>query len=250
MWNDDGPNATSYIEAYYALRDGLPALGDKQWGGDLLLPEYLSIINALISAAPAQNLDRTIPSKSNSSTILEYKFSSTITNTSIIKDISGNAYDGTNNNCTITTSTLHLTPNCSITTPLTSKGKNYTLSFSIKPTSDTPGPLFSSSESSLLAGNGSITNITLVTAGNAYSLNYSLPVGTWSDVSLSLEGNATFFSVGGNGAVVERMQFLALLGVNGDEFFWEPIAVLAPLGRIGGGAFEGEVRDVVLRDGA
>ena len=35
LWNDFGPNATSVIEAYYALRNGLPALGDKQWGGGM-----------------------------------------------------------------------------------------------------------------------------------------------------------------------------------------------------------------------
>jgi len=30
VWNDFGPNSTSIIEAYYSLRDGLPALADKQ----------------------------------------------------------------------------------------------------------------------------------------------------------------------------------------------------------------------------
>lgn len=35
MWNDRGANTSVYSEAYYAWRDGIPALGDKQWGGQL-----------------------------------------------------------------------------------------------------------------------------------------------------------------------------------------------------------------------
>lgn len=89
--------------------------------------------------------------------------------------------------------------------------------------------------------------MTLITAGNAYSLNYSLPVNTWTDVSLVGKGNATFLTVGrGNGT--SMMEFLTKLGVNGDEFVWGPMAILAPLAKIGGD-FEGEMRDVVLLDG-
>jgi len=119
----------------------------------------------------------------------------------------------------------------------------------VKPTSSTPGPLFSGPESSLLAGNGSISNVTLVTGGNAYSLNYSLPLNTWSDVSLVGKGNATFLDVKtGNGT--SRMEFLTKVGVNGDEFVWGPMSILAPLERIGGGGFVGGIKEVVLSDGA
>lgn len=272
LWNDYGPNATDYIEAYYALRDGyeilffkpsknqqsqdtdtdskssLPALGDKQWGGDLLLPEYNSIIETLIAATPAQNLDRKIPSKSNTSTILSYQFSNAVSNGSAVIDSSGNGYDGINNGCLTSNGTAFFHPGCSISTPLTSKGRNYTLSFSVKPTSSIPGTLFSGPESSLHAGNGSISNVTLITSGNAYSLNYSLPVNTWTDVSLIGKGNATFLNVG-SGNSGDTMEFLTKLGVNGDAFVWGPMAILAPLAMIGGD-FEGEMRDVVLVDGA
>ena len=89
LWNDFGPNSTSVIEAYWSLREGLPALGDKQWGGDLLMDEYESIIDRLRAAIPGQNLDRKVPSKT--STIFSYDF----TNSKKAVDMSGNGYDGT-----------------------------------------------------------------------------------------------------------------------------------------------------------
>lgn len=251
LWNDYGPNATSFIEAYYSMRDGLPPLGDKQWGGDLSRAEYDAIFETLVAAAPAQNLDRKIPSKST--TILEYSFA-TGANSSTILDLSGNGYDGLNNGCEIFNGTLFLADNCSISTPLGSKGFNYTLSFTYRPISSSPGTLFSGPESSLNLGNGSISNITLITSGNAYSLNYTLPVGVWSDVSLIGRGSRTFLSVesvstGINTTATGEVEFTALLGVNGESFVWDrPMAILAPVERIGGVA--GELKAVKLVDGA
>lgn len=179
LWNDFGPNSTSVIEAYYALREGLPALGDKQWGGDLLMHEYFSIFETLHAAIPGQHLDRRIDSRTN--TILSYDFSSTGT----VYDKSGNGCDGTiKRDCSVADSVLTLRMGCSVTTPLTSKGRNYTLAFSVRPTSSVPGTLFSGSASSLLTGNGSISNVMLITGGNAYVLNYTLPLHVWTHVSL------------------------------------------------------------------
>ncbi len=54
------------------IRNGLPALADKQWGGRLTLEQYNSVFPALHAAIPSQNLDRSIPSAT--STILSYDF--------------------------------------------------------------------------------------------------------------------------------------------------------------------------------
>lgn len=238
LWNDDGPNATTYSEAYYAWRNGLPALADKQWGGDLLEEEYTAIFDRLHAAVPAQNLDRKIPSKT--STIVEYAFTDS---SSKIKDLSGNGYDATTN-CSIVHSAVSLTPSCSVSTPLGSKGRNYTLSFSVFPTANTTGALFTGPDSALLSGNGTSPEIMLVAAGNAFALNYSLPRNTWTHASLIGRGNRTFFSVG-NGT---EMEFLAKLGINGEYFVWAPIAIEAPLARIGGNDFAGLIKDVKLVD--
>jgi hexosaminidase len=247
LWNDFGPNSTSVIEAYYALREGLPALGDKQWGGDLLMDEYLSIFETLQAAIPGQNLDRRISSKT--SIILSYDFS----NNEKVYDKSGNGYDGEiKGDCMIESSILTLKTGCSVTTPLFSKGRNYTLSFSVKPTSPTPGTLFSGSASSLLAGNGSINNVMLITGGDAYILNYTLPLNVWADVRLIGIGNATYLSVTPSNSTMETVhEFTTTIGDYSNSFIWNnPMAIEAPVAVIGGDSFEGQMRNITLLNGA
>ena len=241
LWNDFGPNTTVVTEAYYAWRDNLPALADKQWGGDILIDEYDKVFEVLRAAVPGQNLDRSIASKSG--VIVEYDFSKT--NGDKIPDQSGNGYDGTNNGCSIADAVVTFDGSCSISTPLTSKGRNYSLSFSIKPTSSDPGVLISGPDSTLLAGNGSITNVTMVSGGIAYSLNYSLPVNTWSNVSLVASGNQTFWKVDDQ----PPQEFLTKVGVEELYFRWREMAFEAPLKCIGQG-FKGTMRGFKLTDGS
>ncbi|KAB2568928.1 Beta-hexosaminidase [Lasiodiplodia theobromae] len=259
LWNDCGPNATVYSEAYYAWRDNLPALADKQWGGDLAEDEYDGVFAALHAAVPAQNLDRAIASAS--STILSYSFADAAAEgATSVPDASGNGYDGAvvggGEGCGVLDgapsgngTALRLDGTCFVQTPLESKGRSYTLSFAVFPDADytTGGALFSGADSALLAGNGTSSNVMLVASGYAFALNYSLPVGQWSAVKLVGEGNRTFLEV--DGAEAERMEFITKMGILGNSFVWEGIAVEAPVGRIGEG-FVGWVRDVVLRDGA
>lgn len=232
IWNDYGANATVYSEAYYSWRNGLPALADKQWGGELLEADYYQIFDTLHAAVPDQNLDRSIPSKG--STIVDYNFSTKSSNK--IKDKSGNGYDATTN-CVVNKS-LKLTSSCTLKTPLGSKGRNYTLSFSIKPTSTSHGPIFTGPDSALWYGNGSSDAVMMVAAGNAFALNYTFPVGKWTDASLIARGNQTLLSVGSPGT---EMEFLTIVGVNGASFVWAPIAIEAPLSEVGGKGFEGEL---------
>jgi hexosaminidase len=246
LWNDLGPNSTSVIEAYWSLREGLPALGDKQWGGDLLMDEYESIIGSLRAAIPGQNLDRKVPSKT--STIFSYDFS----NSKNVVDKSGNGYDGSiKGGCGISRSILTLKQGCSVQTPLTTKGRNYTLSFSTKPTSNATGTLFSGSASSLLAGNGSSSNVMMITAGISYILNYTLPINVWTDVKLVAVNNATYFVVKEDNGSEQVHEFTTTIGDYSNSFIWNnPMSIEAPIAEIGGGSFEGFVKSVVLKDGA
>jgi hexosaminidase len=248
MWNDYGPNATTVREAYYAFRDGLPALGDKQWGGDLLMDEYFSIFPSLHAAIPDQNLDFTIPSKT--STILSYDF--TKAHGAKVSDKSGNGYDGTiAGKSSISKNGLKLGSGVEVHTPLNSKGRNYTLSFNIQPLSASPGPLFTSPSVSLLSGNGSLPNVTIVTGGNPYVLNYTLPVNVWSAVKIIGLNNATYFSVTEAGKAEEVYEFTATIGTVSSAYVWgNPMALEAPLEVIGGGGFEGYLSSVELLDGA
>ncbi|EOA90534.1 glycoside hydrolase family 20 protein [Exserohilum turcica Et28A] len=63
-WNDNGPDATTQLEAYYAMRDGIPVMAARAWSGargEKLNPNSLAdSIAFLARKAPAQNLDRRI----------------------------------------------------------------------------------------------------------------------------------------------------------------------------------------------
>ena len=239
QWNDYGANASTYLEAYYSWRDGLPALADKQWGGSISRPEYDALVVKLQASAPAQNLDRTI--KSVSTTILQYSFNQSSPNVTgtVVKDLSGNGYDGTTN-CSISPNLL-IRAGCSLVLPLSSKGEDYTLSFSVKPTSGFVGPIFSGQDSVLQSSESSLD---LVSGGNAFALNYSLPVGTWTQAKLIRNGNRTFFTADDS----PKMEFLTRVGVNGERFEWASMAINAPIHSIGGGTWEGDIGEVTLVD--
>ncbi|KAF8208633.1 putative beta-hexosaminidase [Mycena galopus ATCC 62051] len=244
QWNDNGPNATVVSEAYYAWRDALPALADKQWGGVLTRAQYDAIFEELHSVIPGQNLDHAIKSKTD--VILQYGFAGTANGGNVtVTDSSGNGYDGACIACTISGGTVSFpSPTSRLTTPLTSKGRNYTLSFSINPSPAAPlgATILSGPDSELVLGNGTLPSIALISGGNAYALNYTLPRGVWTDVALIGRGNATFLRAGSK----PEMQFLTILGVNGDSFEWKPIAVEAPLAQIGGNGFLGSLKGLEL----
>ncbi|KZL70906.1 glycosyl hydrolase family 20 [Colletotrichum tofieldiae] len=240
QWNDYGPNATTVTEGYYQWRDGLPALADKQWGGEVAEADYQRLFSALQPFAPGQNLDRRIASKGP--TIVEYDFQQTRgSNGTAVEDLSGNDYHAIST-CAMSEEGAILTPACRITTPLVQKGRNYTLSFSIKPTSDAKGAIFSGGDSGLWSGNGTVDAVMLFSGESTYALNYTFPVGAWTNASLIGRGRQTFLDIGDG----EPMEFLTVLGWNGDRFVWAPIAVEAPLATVGGSGFEGVIGGMKL----
>ncbi|KAK1711802.1 family 20 glycosyl hydrolase [Colletotrichum lupini] len=244
QWNDFGPNATTVTEGYYQWRDGLPALADKQWGGEVAEADYQGLFSALQPLAPGQNLDRRIAS--TGSTIVEYDFKQGRgSNGTAIEDLSGNNYHATST-CAKGDEGAILASACSITTPLTQKGRNYTLSFSIKPTSDAKGAIFSGGDSGLWFGNGTVDAVMLFSGESTYALNYTFPVGSWTNASLIGRGRQTFLDVGDG----EPKEFLTIMGWNGARFVWQPIAVEAPLATVGGSGFEGVISGMKLVDHA
>lgn len=142
-------------------------------------------------------------------------------------------------------SRLKLSGNCYLETPLESKGEEYTLSFSVKPGNSKQGILFDGPDSTLLAGEMTDNNVTMSSGGNDYVLNYTLPVDTWSDVSLTRKSDRTYLAVSQNGGAPTTMEFLTVLGIWGLRYVWAPMAFEAPLARIGEG-FVGELRNISL----
>lgn len=246
VWNDWGPNASTYHEAYHMIRNGLPALADKQWGGSLKEEEYANLFATLQPTVPDQNLDLRIESKGP--TILSYDFSDDFRqHSSFVKDSSGNHYNGhLEHGASLGRNALHLDGRGYLKTPLTSKGRNYTLSFSVQPDAH-GGALFAGPDSSLLNGNGSSPNLMMVSGNIAYPVNLTLPQGEWSDVKVEGTGRHTYISVGGEHRDTQRQEVTIMMGIWGGYMQEAPMAIAAPIEKIGEG-FRGNIKSVELKE--
>lgn len=63
-WNDNGPDASTQLEAYYAMRRGIPLVGARAWSGargPLVQPDTLDKdVDFLTARIPSANLDRVV----------------------------------------------------------------------------------------------------------------------------------------------------------------------------------------------
>jgi hexosaminidase len=61
-WSDSGPDATTQLEGYYAMRDGIPVVAARAWSGargvNVSAEDFTATLNTLIPMAPGQNLER------------------------------------------------------------------------------------------------------------------------------------------------------------------------------------------------
>ncbi|KAI1484681.1 beta-hexosaminidase [Biscogniauxia mediterranea] len=271
LWNDYGANASVYSEAYYAWREGIPALGDKQWGGDLSAAEFAAVFPALRPRVPGQNLERAVPSQGP--VIFSYSSSSSspssrdddTTTTLTITDASPNAYHASASCALTPAGTLAISPSCALRTPLSSKGRDYVLSLTLRVDAlgpDTPDTanttvIVAGADSSLLLLAPNV--VTLFASGNYYALNATVPLGRWVELRVAGRGNRTFAGVGALGEEEgqedwedweeEEEEFRAVLGINGEYFVWAPVAVEAPVAQVGGAAssWTGELAAMELR---
>lgn len=234
LWNDYGANASVYSEAYYAWRDGIPALADKQWGGNLSSTDFGSVFETLHAVVPGQNLDRSIASASD--VIFNYTFTGgDAGSSSSFADTSENGFSVTTD-CSTASESVLLTPSCAITTPHSSKGRNYTLTLSGLTISSLDDP----TNTTLITGPDSILmltpNITFFAAGNYFRLNSTVPLNETVDLSIIGRGNRTYASVTSatQGLLVDEEEFLAVMGINGLYHHWAEIAFEAPLKTVGG----------------
>ncbi|KAI0187372.1 beta-hexosaminidase [Astrocystis sublimbata] len=260
LWNDYGPNATVYSEAFYAWREGLPALADKQWGGTLLREEFVAVFPALLPLVPGQGLERRIASRGGE--ILRYDADSWAhardfapNDTWTVADRSGNGYDAMTNCAVSDNNTIAFDSQCSLRTVLLSKGRDYTLTLRLY-----MYHVAADGGAAVMAGPDSVLmltpEITLFSAGTYYRLNATVPLYTWFDLSITARGERTYASVRevrlGDAFVAEPdHEFQAVLGVNGESRVWAPVAVEAPLSEIVGSNdhWTGEFGGMRLTDG-
>lgn len=234
LWNDYGANASVYSEAYYVWREGIPALADKQWGGALSEAEFGAVFEALRPSIPGENLERAVASQGP--TIFNYRGGA-------VADTSGNGYDATTS-CALADDgqAWAVNDSCEFATPLESKGRNYTLSLRLQIDElEDDATLISGKDSALML----TPTVTLFAAGTYFRLGSAatVPTGEWVDLVLVGRGNQTFASVqttslsapfDGGSAAADGEEFQAMLGINGASFEWTPVAIEAPIAKIGG----------------
>lgn len=221
-WNDNGPAATTQLEAYYATRRGIPLVGARAWSGSRgplitasTLPSTVDFFSPFI---PGQNLDRRLSPPSS-------PFTYTWTRTS-------NASADLNLGSLGMNHTLRL----HATGPFTLRGPDTTLALTpagtlVYTTADhIPYPLRS------------------VSAAAALSLDPGQPGRIWAndtasthaEVIVTTPANVTVATdvVGGSrvwvdGAFAGRFEVLVFGGRNA-VVSWSQMAFVAPLGRVEG----------------
>jgi hexosaminidase len=235
-WNDNGADATTQLEAYYAMREGIPVLAARAWSGKRGVNLTASILQDTLDLftgnAPGQNLDRRLPNKDtqqllqNSSLISWNRSTSNGVNVSLNKGSYGPPY------------TLSL----SASAPFTLMGPDTSLSIEtissnatnattlVFTTNDNfPYPLRSISEADGHdAGHpGRIwTNVTSSTH-IPVPVNFPAVIRIETDV---MNGGRVWI----NDAFVGRFEVFVFGGRN-TLFSWSQMALVAPLDTIGGG---------------
>ncbi|KAF4948018.1 hypothetical protein FGADI_10013 [Fusarium gaditjirri] len=222
-WNDNGPDATTQLEAYYSMRRGIAIVGGRAWSGSrgpkLVEETSDSSIDFYSPRAPDQNIDR-ILSLGENGTLLSWTRS-----------------DGDGREVRLGHG---------------SKGMNYTLTLSIT------GPFTLSGPDNMLSldknGNMVFTAdgweypLRKVTKDDALDLDPGAPGRIWVNTSSThkpvkvstpvivtlvtdvLHGTALFI----DGEVVGRFEVFVYGGRN-TQFSWSQMAFVAPLDKVKGG---------------
>ncbi|KAI9057723.1 glycoside hydrolase family 20 protein [Trametes sanguinea] len=238
VWNDHGPSASTFLEAFYALKQGLPVVASAGWQAasrpnHLTHDAFLAGYPPLEAVAPGQNLDRRIPSKG--AVVVEYDLThpASAQGTGRVEDRSGNGYDAQ-----VADGVLR--------TPLGSKGFNYTLLLRAK-LDGSPGTLLSGPDDSFGLGAAPGGGLTLAFSSSniTYLLsNFTLPTahskGAAREIILTATENGTSAFVDGAHAgdfmvSIDQTSVLA------------PMAFVAPVQTVGGRGIE--VERFILWDG-
>ncbi|KAI0778402.1 glycoside hydrolase [Trametes elegans] len=243
-WNDHGPTASTPLEAFYALKQGLPVVAAAAWhaasrGGPALShAQFLAGYPPLAAAAPAQNLGRRVPSAG--AVVVDYALAHTPTRAGSarraapvrIPDRSGNGYDA------------RLTADGVLHTPLGSKGHNYTLLLRAT-LGGAPGTLLTGPDNTfgLVEAAGGGLTLAFTSSNVTYPLaNYILPpvAGATHDIVLNGTEDGTSAFVDGTHAG----DFL--VSIDQTDVF-APMAFVAPLHTVGG---EGvRIEKLIIWDG-
>ncbi|KAF2014815.1 glycoside hydrolase family 20 protein [Aaosphaeria arxii CBS 175.79] len=151
-WSDNGPDATTQLEGYYAMRDGIPVVAARSWSGrrgvNITASTLASTLELLIPKAPGQNLERRftdLQSPSKATPLLSWSSnSSNAQSTSLGKGSYGPPYTLSIN----ATSPFNLTgPDTSLSIQTVTTNETSVTSLVFTTADNFPYPLRSTSES-------------------------------------------------------------------------------------------------------
>ncbi|KAI1121803.1 putative beta-N-hexosaminidase [Nemania abortiva] len=242
-WNDNGPDASTQLEAYYAMRRGIPLVAARAWSGrrgpEIKADTVDASIDFLSPRAPGQNLDRRVRAKQkqpNSGELVSW----------VRKDTDG----GNNNN----------NNNEVVSLGYGSKGVNYTLSISATgaftlSSADVALRLFATGVLAFVADGfeyplRSVAEEDGFDAGEPGRIWANATSSTHAPIAVSAPANITITAdvLGGSrvwvdGAFAGRFEVFVFGGRN-TVFSWSQMAFVAPVDTLRGG-----IRELVLRDG-
>ncbi|KAI0830532.1 glycoside hydrolase [Trametes gibbosa] len=223
-WNDHGPTASTFLEAFYALKQGIPVVASAGWQAvarprHLTHAQFLAAFPALEAAAPGQNLDRRVQSRG--ALVAEYDLAHLAPGSGAepVRDQSGNGYDAR-----LVGGVLH--------TPLGSKGHNYTLLLRAQ-LGGAPGTLLAGPDDSFgieaLPGDG--LTLAFTSSNITYLLsNYTLPSHAAREpVEIVLTGTEH-----GTSAIVDGAHAGDFVVSIDQTAVSEPMAFVAPVQTVGG----------------
>ncbi|KAF9873072.1 putative glycosyl hydrolase family 20 [Colletotrichum karsti] len=230
-WNDNGPDASTQLEAYYAMRRGIALVGARAWSGSrgpvLSEDDVAPSIDFFSPIAPGQNLDRVLSSSNSSDSSYSWKRSNDDGETVKL----GQGSKGLN-------STLKL----SATGPFTLASPDNTLSL------DSTGSL-------IFNADGYLYPLREVSQLDALQLDPGHPGRIWVNVSTStheevkvplpanitIETDALHGSMAWvNGEFAGRFEVFVYGGRN-TQFSWSQMAFTAPLESVTGRGLQGLV---------
>ncbi|ENH67155.1 Beta-hexosaminidase [Fusarium oxysporum f. sp. cubense race 1] len=222
-WNDNGPDATTQLEAYYSMRRGIAVVGGRAWSGSrgpkLLEETSDTSVDFYSPRAPDQNLDRVLSLGANG-TLVSWTRS---------------GGDGKEVHLGHGSKGMNYTLTLSVTGPFTLSGLDNTLSL------DKSGNM-------VFTADGWEYPLRKVTKDDALDLDPGAPGRIWVNTSsthkpvkVSTPVNITLVTdalhgtvVFNNGEVVGRFEVFVYGGRN-TQFSWSQMAFVAPLDKIEGG---------------
>lgn len=211
LWNDWGNNATTALEIYYQLARSLAVFGEKTWSGS----------EARSSALTRDQFDAVYPMLNAAAPGQNLN--------RVYKSQHGNVvyqYDNVKNG---------------LSTGVDSIGPPYTLTFTVKPSlksSDT-GLLFSGIDSKL-----HVSTLTFEATGQLYTLNYTLSSDAWTNVAIHATRDYTYAVIDGDEST--PWYWYTSMDIWGERIQLGNMSFAAPAQQIGGGGFEGSIKNVSL----